>query len=66
MHIFFIKFQMREGDPSFLQTSASSDLSEFGMTGYFLGHWYGSNSFSFLYIIVQRGYVVVTTLNIAE
>ena len=34
-HIFFNKF----GDPSFLQTSASSDLSEFGMTGYFVGHW---------------------------
>jgi hypothetical protein len=37
--IFFIKFRLREVDPSFLQTSASSDLSEFGMTGYFWGHW---------------------------
>ena len=36
---FFYKFQLQEGDPSFLQTSASSDLSEFGMTGYFWGHW---------------------------
>jgi hypothetical protein len=27
---------------------------------------YWSNSFSFLYIIVQRGYFVVTTLNIAK
>jgi hypothetical protein len=39
IHIFFNKFLLQEGDPSFLQTSASSDLSEFGMTGYFVGHW---------------------------
>ena len=39
IHIFFIKFLLREGDPSFLQISASSDLSEFGMTGYFMEHW---------------------------
>jgi len=28
-------FLLGEGDPSYLQTSAGSDLSVFGMTGYF-------------------------------
>jgi len=38
IHIFFVNFLLWEGDPSFLQTSASSGVSEFGMTLYFLGH----------------------------
>jgi hypothetical protein len=32
IHIFFVKFLLLEGDPSSLQTSASSGFSEFGMT----------------------------------
>jgi hypothetical protein len=49
-HIFFLRFLLREGDPSFLQISASSDLSKFGITGY-LGDFGGRSGDSLRHYI---------------